>query len=102
MEGGDILEAGIGRDILIGGLGLDILKGDGGDDILIAGRTTSDTSPSNLNTLRTQWISANEYGTHVTNLRAGAGSPLVSLSATVNVLNDTGEDDVLFGGTGTD
>ena len=78
MEGGDILEAGSGRDILIGGLGLDILMGDAGDNILIAGRTTSNTSPSNLNTLRTQWISAKEYGTRVTNLRAGAGSPLLS------------------------
>ena len=102
LEGGDILEAGNGRDILIGGLGLDILKGDAGDDILIAGRTTSDTSLSNLNTLRTQWISANAYATRVANLRAGVGSPLVSLKATINVLNDAGEDDVLFGGTDTD
>jgi serralysin len=102
LEGGDILEAGSGRDILIGGLGLDILKGDAGDDILIAGRTTSDTSLSNLNTLRTQWISGNAYATRITNLRAGVGSPLVSLKATINVLNDAGEDDVLFGGTDTD
>jgi predicted outer membrane repeat protein len=102
LEGGDILEAGNGRDILIGGLGLDILKGDAGDDILIAGRTTSDTSLSNLSTLRTQWISANAYATRVANLRAGVGSPLVSLKTTINVLNDAGEDDVLFGGTNTD
>jgi Ca2+-binding RTX toxin-like protein len=102
LEGGDILEAGSGRDILIGGLGLDILKGDAGDDILIAGRTTSDTSLSNLNTLRTQWISGNGYAARITNLRAGVGSPLVSLKATINVLNDAGEDDVLFGGTDTD
>jgi Ca2+-binding RTX toxin-like protein len=102
LEGGDILEAGNGRDILIGGLGLDILKGDAGDDILIAGRTTSDTSLSNLSTLRTQWISGNAYATRVTNLRAGVGSPLVSLKTTINVLNDAGEDDVLFGGTDTD
>ena len=27
---------------------------------------------------------------------------MVSLKAKINVLNDTGEDDVLFGGTGTD
>jgi Ca2+-binding RTX toxin-like protein len=102
LEGGDILEASSGRDILIGGLGLDILKGDAGDDILIAGRTTSDTSLSNLSTLRTQWISANAYATRVTNLRAGVGSPPVSLKAKINVLNDVGEDDVLFGGTDTD
>jgi Ca2+-binding RTX toxin-like protein len=102
LEGGDILEAGSGRDILIGGLGLDILKGDAGDDILIAGRTTSDTSLSNLNTLRTQWISGNGYAARITNLRAGVGSPLVSLKATINVLNDAGEDDVLYGGTDTD
>ena len=102
MEGGDILEAGSGRDILIGGLGLDILKGDAGDDILIAGRTASDTSLSNLDTLRTQWISGNAYAARITNLRAGVGSPLVSLKATINVLNDAGEDDVLYGGTDTD
>jgi Ca2+-binding RTX toxin-like protein len=102
MEGGDILEAGSGRDILIGGLGLDILKGDAGDDIVIAGRTTSDTSLSNLNTLRTQWISGNAYATRITNLRAGVGNPVVSMKAKTNVLNDAGEDDVLFGGTGTD
>ncbi len=102
MEGGDILEAGSGRDILIGGLGLDILKGDAGDDILIGGLTTSDTSLSNLNTLRTQWISGNAYATRITNLRAGVGSPVVSLKTTINVLNDAGEDDVLFGGTDTD
>ena len=102
QEGGDILEAGSGRDILIGGLGLDILKGDAGDDILIAGRTTSDTSLSNLNSLRTQWISGSAYSARITNLRAGVGSPLVSLKATINVLNDAGEDDVLFGGTETD
>jgi Ca2+-binding RTX toxin-like protein len=102
MEGSDILEAGSGRDILIGGLGLDILKGDAGDDILIAGRTTNDTNLSNLNTLRAQWISGNAYSTRITNLRAGVGSPVASLKAKINVLNDAGEDDVLYGGTGTD
>jgi Ca2+-binding RTX toxin-like protein len=102
MQAGDILEAGSGRDILIGGQGLDILKGDAGEDILIAGRTTSDTSLSNLNTLRTQWISANAYAARITNLRAGVGSPAVSLKAKINVLNDAGEDDVLVGGADTD
>jgi Ca2+-binding RTX toxin-like protein len=102
MEAGDILEAGRGRDILIGGLGLDVLIGGDGDDLLIAGLTTSDTSLSNLSTLRTQWISANTYADRITNLRAGVGSPLVSLKTTINVLNDAGEDDVLVGGTGTD
>jgi Ca2+-binding RTX toxin-like protein len=102
LEAGDILEAGSGRDILIGGLGLDILKGGAGDDILIAGRTTNDTSLSNLNTLRTQWISGNAYATRITNLRAGVGNPVVSLKAKLNVLNDAGEDDVLYGGTDTD
>ena len=102
LEGADILEAGSGRDILIGGLGLDILKGDAGDDILIAGRTTSDTSLSNLSTLRTQWISGNAYAARITNLRAGVGGPLVSLKTSINVLKDAGEDDVLFGGTDTD
>ena len=102
LDGTDILEAGSGRDILIGGLGLDTLNGGSNDDILIAGRTTSDTSISNLNTLRTEWISGNAYATRIANLRAGVGSPAVSLKATINVLNDAGEDDSLTGGTGTD
>ena len=102
LDGSDILEAGSGRDILIGGLGLDTLNGGSNDDILIAGRTTSDSSLSNLNTLRTQWISGNTYATRIANLRAGVGSPAASLKAKTNVLNDAGEDDSLTGGTGTD
>ena len=102
MESGDILEAGSGRDILIGGLGLDILNGGTGDDVLIAGRTTSDTSLNNLNTLRTQWISANAYTIRIANLRAGVGSPVVSLKAKINVLNDAGENDVMTGGGNSD
>jgi Ca2+-binding RTX toxin-like protein len=101
-EGADILVSGTGRDILIGGLGLDILNGGTGEDILIAGRTTSDTSLSSLNTIRTQWISGNTYATRITNLREGVGSPLVSLKAGINELNDTGEDDVMVGGPDTD
>ncbi|MFO1002246.1 MAG: choice-of-anchor Q domain-containing protein [Planctomycetaceae bacterium] len=102
LDGTDILEAGSGRDFLIGGLGLDTLNGGSNDDILIAGRTTSDSSISNLNTLRTEWISGNAYATRIGNLRAGVGSPVVSLKSTINVLNDAGEDDSLTGGTGTD
>jgi Ca2+-binding RTX toxin-like protein len=102
MEADDILEAGTGRDILIGGLGLDTLNAGTGDDILIAGTTTSDTNLTNLNTLRTQWISGNTYAVRVANLRAGVGSPLVSLKAKTNVLNDAGEDDSLTGGGNSD
>jgi Ca2+-binding RTX toxin-like protein len=102
LNGADTLIGGTGRDILIGGLGLDTLNGDAGDDILIAGRTSSDTNFSNLNTLRTGWISSASYSTRVTNLRAGVGSPVVSLKAKTNVLNDSGEDDLLTGGTDTD
>ena len=102
LDGTDILEAGSGRDFLIGGLGLDTLNGGSNDDILIAGRTTSDTSFSNLNTIRTEWISGNSYATRIANLRAGVGSPIVSLKATINVLNDAGEDDSLTGGTNSD
>jgi ELWxxDGT repeat protein len=101
-DGSDILEAGTGRDILIGGLGLDKLNGGSGDDILIAGRTTSDTNAVNMNTLRTAWISANTYASRIANLRAGVGSPLVSLKAKVNALNDAGEDDILTGGANSD
>ena len=102
QEAGDILESGSGRDILIGGLGGDTLNGGTGDDILIAGRTTSDTSFSNLNTLQSQWVSGNAYATRISNLRAGVGSPAVSLKAKVNVLNDAGAVDSLIGGNGTD
>jgi Ca2+-binding RTX toxin-like protein len=102
MEGNDILEAGSGRDILIGGLGLDALNGGAGDDILIAGSTTSDTSLISLNTLQTEWISTNDYATRIANLRAGVGSPVVSLKTTIDVLNDAGEDDSLTGGANSD
>lgn len=98
----DILIAGNGREILIGGLGLDILNGGTGDDILIAGRTTSDTSLTSLTALRTAWLSAVPYGTRVANLQAGVGSPVVSLKAKINVLNDGGEDDVILGAGDTD
>ena len=100
--GTDTLVGGDGRDILIGGLGLDTINGGVGDDILIGGRTTSDSSVANLNTLRTHWISSNSYAAGVASLRAGVGSPVVSLKAKVNVLNDAGEDDSLTGGTDTD
>ena len=100
--GADQLFGEAGRDILIGGNGLDTLDGGTEEDILIAGRTTSDTVNSNLNALRTEWKSANSYSTRITNLRTGVGPSNSSLKATVNVLNDAGEDDVLTGGTETD
>ena len=100
--GNDTLSGGGGRDILIGGLGLDTLNGGEDEDIVIAGRTTSDALFSNLNRLLVEWVSVNAYATRISNLRAGVGSPVVSLKTTINVLNDAGEDDVLFGGTGTD
>ncbi len=102
QEAGDILESGSGRDILIGGLGADTLNGGTGDDILIAGRTTSDTSLTSLNTLRIAWISVDTYATRIAKLRAGVGSPVVSLKAKTNVLNDTAAVDRLTGGGGTD
>ena len=69
---------------------------------MIVGRTTSDTNVANLNTLRTEWTSANSYATRIANLRAGVGAPAVSLKATINVLNDAGDDDVLTGGADSD
>ncbi len=102
VDGADTLIGGTGRDILIGGRGLDTLSGGTNDDILIAGRTSNDTNITNLNTLRTEWISANTYAARVASLRAGVGNPVVSLKAKSNVVNDAGEDDVLTGGTGTD
>ncbi len=100
--GNDALNGGGGRDILIGGLGLDTLRGGDDEDILIAGRTTNDKLFGNLIVLQTEWTSANSYATRISNLRAGVGSPAVSLKAKVNVLNDLGEEDVLIGGNGTD
>ena len=102
LEGSDNLESGAGRDILIGGLGLDTLNGGEDEDILISGRTTSDALFSNLNRVLVEWVSVNSYATRITNLRAGVGSPAVSLKAKVNVLNDAGEFDSLVGGNGTD
>ena len=102
LAGDDMLFGGAGRDLLIGGLGADTLDGGNGDDILIAGRTTIDTNIARLSTLRTEWVSANTYQDRITNLRAGVGSPIVSLQATINVLNDANEIDTLTGGTGFD
>ena len=102
LDGSDILIGDTGRDILIGGLGLDNLNGGGGEDILIAGRTKNDSNVANLNTIRTQWISGNSYALRIANLRAGVGSPAVSLKAKINVLNDAGEDDSLTGGLNSD
>jgi Ca2+-binding RTX toxin-like protein len=102
LESDDILEAGSGRDILIGGPGLDVITGGAGEDILIAGQTTMDTNVGSLNTLRTAWVSTDTYEARIASLRAGVGSPLVSLKTTIDVLNDGGEDDVLFGGADSD
>ena len=101
-SGNDQLEGRAGRDILIGGLGLDVLDGGADDDILIAGTTTSDGLITNLNAIRTEWTSGNVYTARITNLRAGVGSPVVSLKAKVNVLNDSGAVDSLTGGLGDD
>ncbi len=100
--GNDFLFGLVGRDILVGGAGLDNLDGGADDDILIAGRTSVDANATSLNTLRTGWSSGSTYATRVANLRAGVGSPAVSLKAKVNVVTDAGEDDQLLGGTGTD
>ncbi|MCX7396252.1 MAG: calcium-binding protein, partial [Planctomycetales bacterium] len=101
-SGGDTLNGSGGRDIVIGGLGLDTLNGGNEEDILIAGRTTSDSSLTGLAALGTVWTSADPYATRVNGLRAGVGSPSVSLKAKVNVLNDVGEDDLLIGGADSD
>jgi Ca2+-binding RTX toxin-like protein len=100
--GNDQLLGGAGRDILIGGLDQDVLNGGSDDDILIAGRTTNDASIINLSILRTEWIQATPYATRVANLRAGVGTPITSLKATINVLNDATGNDSLTGGSGQD
>jgi Ca2+-binding RTX toxin-like protein len=101
-SGGDTLNGSGGRDIVIGGLGLDTLNGGNEEDILIAGRTTSDSSLTGLAALGTVWTSADPYATRVNGLRAGVGSPSVSLKAKVNVLNDAGDDDLLIGAADSD
>jgi Ca2+-binding RTX toxin-like protein len=100
--GNDFLLGNNGRDILIGGLGSDVLNGGADDDILIAGRTTSDNSPVNLNTMRTAWSSGANYAIRATQLSTGTGSPAVSLRARINVLNEPAEVDLMTGSTGTD
>jgi ELWxxDGT repeat protein len=101
-SGNDILQGGAGRDVLIGGLGLDTIDGGADDDILIAGRTTRDSSSVDLGIIRNAWTPAQTYATRVASLRTGVSSPIVSLKAKLNVLNDAGEDDILTGGSGTD
>jgi Ca2+-binding RTX toxin-like protein len=100
--GDDTLSGGGGRDILIGGLGLDILVGGSSDDILIAGRTLFDSKIDAVIHLQYEWISTASYAARVNALTTGTGSPAVSLEAQVNVLNDSGDNDTLTGGTGTD
>ena len=102
LSDNDQLEDGSGRDVLIGGLGLDTRLAGADDDILIAGRTTSDTTLANLFDIRAAWITAAPHATRINNLRSGVGGSGVSLKAKVNVLNDSGEDDVLSGQTGQD
>jgi Ca2+-binding RTX toxin-like protein len=100
--GKDKLTGNSGRDILIGGLGLDTLSGGNDDDVLISGRTTHDATPSSLGSLLTGWISGSSYATRVAALKAGVGSPAVTLKAKTTALNDSGEKDSLTGGSGAD
>jgi Ca2+-binding RTX toxin-like protein len=100
--GNDTLIGNKGRDILIGGEGLDTISGGDDDDILIAGRTSHDKLPENLSTLLTGWTTGLSYSSRVSALRAGVGTPKVSLIKRSNVLNDSGSDDSLYGGSGTD
>jgi len=100
--GDDLLLGGAGRDFLIGGLGKDTMNGGTDDDILIAGRTTSDALFANLTVLRTAWLSTDLFANRVSNLRAGVGTPKVSLKAKTNVLTDANPSDSLTGAGGTD
>jgi hypothetical protein len=52
--------------------------------------------------LLTGWLATTSYATRVNALRAGVGSPKVSLIKKSNVFNDTGSDDKLTGGAGSD
>ncbi len=101
-SGNDTLNGDSGRDILIGGLGLDTINGGSDYDILIAGRTTNDSNMAGLIAVHAEWISGGTYASRIANLRSGVGSPVVSMKAKMNVLNDAGEDDVLTGGSETD
>lgn len=100
--GNDRLAGGAGRDILIGGMGSDRLNGGTNDDILIAGRTTNDALIRNLWTLRREWASGIAYATRIQHLRAGVGSPTVSLAKGLNVFDDSHQKDTLTGGSGRD
>jgi Ca2+-binding RTX toxin-like protein len=83
--GNDQLTGRAGRDLLFGVAGNDTINGGAGDDLLIAGTTSHDANIVNLILIRSEWVSANDYATRVSNLRAGIGG--VSLIAKTNVLN---------------
>lgn len=100
--GKDKLTGNSGRDILIGGLGLDTLSGGNDENILISSRTTHDATPSSLGSLLTGWISGSSYATRVAALKAGVGSPAITLKAKKTAFNDGVEKDSLTGGSGTD
>jgi Ca2+-binding RTX toxin-like protein len=97
QAGNDRLFGNAGRDLLIGGLGRDELSGGSDEDILIAGRTSSDNVLNRLTDLRSAWIGAGDYATRVSTLRSPVGISGASLKATVNVVTDAGEDDILAG-----
>jgi Ca2+-binding RTX toxin-like protein len=100
--GDDNLSGNGGRDLLIGGTGLDTISGGADDDILIAGSTLNDALFTKLQILLATWKSTDAYGIRVSNLRAGVGSPAVSLQAGINVSNDSSPADSLTGGSGDD
>jgi Ca2+-binding RTX toxin-like protein len=66
--GTDILSGGSGRDLMIGGMGSDLMIAGKGDDIMIAGTTIYNHNDLALRSILTEWTSADNYATRVSNI----------------------------------
>lgn len=68
--GRDGMVGGLGRDVLIGGRDADRMVGGDGDDILIGGVTSYDNNDTALIAIFSEWRSAKDQASRVSNLRS--------------------------------
>ncbi len=102
--GDDTLHGDAGRDVLIGGNGADSIFGGSGDDILVAGRTSFDSSVTDLLALMAEWGRTDaSYATRVDHLNGtlAGGRNGARLLTAATVFDDTAIDS-LSGGSDQD
>lgn len=96
----DSLIGGATRDLLIGGAGTDMLGGKTGDDLLIG--STSSLSVDALISIMSEWTSANDYATRVTNLLNGGGANGTTKLNNITLQDDSSAADKLTGSADLD